>query len=124
MLSLEVLGQRIIVLNSLEAVQDLFEKRSANYSDRPRLPMLLEVYVRLISLIRSNVYIRISSMNYGFNFLLLPYGHWWRRHRRVFNEHFRASVVSKYQPVQAREIRAFLNRLLQSPERFVLHIRE
>lgn len=26
-------------------VNDLFEKRSSNYSDRPRMPMLLEKYV-------------------------------------------------------------------------------
>lgn len=43
--SYEVLGQRIIVLNSLEATQELFEKRSANYSDRPRMPMICELYV-------------------------------------------------------------------------------
>ncbi|KAF5327249.1 hypothetical protein D9619_004584 [Psilocybe cf. subviscida] len=41
--SFEALGQRIIVLNSLEAAQELLEKRSANYSDRPRLPMCLEL---------------------------------------------------------------------------------
>ncbi|KAF5309415.1 hypothetical protein D9619_012388 [Psilocybe cf. subviscida] len=104
--SFEVLGQRIIILSSLEAVQELFEKRSANYSSRPRLPMLVELM--------------------GFDYVqgFLPYGPWWRRHRRTFNQHFRASAVLKYQSVQSRETRAFLNRLLQSPDRFDLHIRE
>ncbi|KAF5327811.1 hypothetical protein D9619_004578 [Psilocybe cf. subviscida] len=104
--SFEALGQRIIVLNSLESTQELFERRSANYSDRPRMPMLLEL------------------MDFGYIFSLIPYGPWWRRHRRTFNEHFHASAVWKYQSVQAHETRAFLNRLLQSPEKFMSHIRE
>ena len=35
-----VFGKSIIILNSAEAALDLLEKRSASYSDRPRLPML------------------------------------------------------------------------------------
>ncbi|KAF5325396.1 hypothetical protein D9619_009676 [Psilocybe cf. subviscida] len=104
--SFEVLGQRIIVLNSLEAAQELFEKRSANYSDRPRMLMHSE----------------LSGFNY--NFAMGRYGSWWRRHRRSFNEYFRASAVWKYQPIQALETRIFLNRLLQSPDKFLAHIRE
>ena len=38
-----VLGTHYIILNSLEAVEDLLEKRSAIYSDRPRLPMMNEL---------------------------------------------------------------------------------
>lgn len=33
------MGQQVIVLNSLKAVTDLFEKRSHIYSDRPVIPM-------------------------------------------------------------------------------------
>lgn len=33
------MGQHVIILNSLKAVTDLFEKRSHIYSDRPILPM-------------------------------------------------------------------------------------
>lgn len=63
-------------------------------------------------------------MDFGYLVGLLPYGPWWRRNRRVFNEHFRASALGKYQPIQARETRVFLNRLLQSPDGFILHIQE
>ena len=31
-----IIGKPIIVLNSAEAARDLFDKRAANYSDRPR----------------------------------------------------------------------------------------
>lgn len=41
---LHFLGQPVIVLNSVQAAVDLLEKRSANYSDRPRL-VVLEMFV-------------------------------------------------------------------------------
>lgn len=37
---LRALGEHIIVLDSAKAVSDLFERRSAIYSDRPRKPVL------------------------------------------------------------------------------------
>ncbi|KAF7373039.1 Cytochrome P450 [Mycena sanguinolenta] len=40
---LNAAGTSIIVLSSMEAVKELFEKRSTLYSDRPRLPMLVEL---------------------------------------------------------------------------------
>ncbi|THH08950.1 hypothetical protein EW145_g2357 [Phellinidium pouzarii] len=40
-----VLGRVIIFVNTMKAANDLFDKRSAIYSDRPRLPLLNEVRV-------------------------------------------------------------------------------
>ena len=40
---LEALGKHFVVLNSAEAVNDLLEQRSAIYSDRPRMPMMVEL---------------------------------------------------------------------------------
>jgi cytochrome P450 len=54
----------------------------------------------------------------------LPYGPWWRRHRRAFREHFHAGVVHKYKPIQANETHAFLRRLLVTPENFLHHIQQ
>ena len=42
---ISVFGQHIVILNSIEACTDLLEKRSAKYSDRPRFPMMNELYV-------------------------------------------------------------------------------
>ena len=44
---LNVFGQHFVILNSLEGVSDLFEKRSTNYSDRKQATMMLELYVSL-----------------------------------------------------------------------------
>ena len=40
---IQALGQHFIILGSIEAVNDLLERRSAIYSDRPRIPMLVEL---------------------------------------------------------------------------------
>jgi hypothetical protein len=42
---LNVLGQRFVILNSLEVISDLLEKRSSNYSDRKQMTMLSGLYV-------------------------------------------------------------------------------
>ncbi|KAF9002580.1 cytochrome P450 [Cyathus striatus] len=101
----EVLGQPFIVLNTLKRTNDIFEKRSSNYSDRVRMPMVMEL------------------MNWTFNVGLLPYGDWWRVHRRTFHEHFRQNAVGRYQPIQQREALAMLRRLLDTPDNFLHHVR-
>ena len=45
MVYFNVLGQDFLILGSLQRTTDLFEKRSSNYSDRMRLPMLVELCV-------------------------------------------------------------------------------
>ena len=45
MIYLNVLGQHFVILNSLEDITNLFEKRSSNYSDRIQTTMLSELYV-------------------------------------------------------------------------------
>ena len=51
-LYLNMLGQDIIVLGSLNAARDLLDKRSANYSDRPKSVMVqLCVYLPHLSVV-------------------------------------------------------------------------
>ena len=52
MVFFKILGQPL-VLGSVERTFDLFEKRSSNYSDRPRFPMLDEM-LATYSLFMSN----------------------------------------------------------------------
>ena len=40
-----VLGKHFLILGSLRRIGDLLEQRSLNYSDRMRMPMLMELYV-------------------------------------------------------------------------------
>lgn len=41
-----------IVLNTIEAARDLLDRRSAKYSDRPRMVLFSEMWVRGLSHIR------------------------------------------------------------------------
>ena len=40
---LQVFGSHTIVLNSAQAAADLMDKRAAIYSNRPRMPMFIEL---------------------------------------------------------------------------------
>ena len=125
MIYLNILGQHIVILSSLDVITNLFEKRSSNYSDRKHLTMLNELYVsnpfHFKELVKNAVRCR---MNGSISMAIMPYGLWWRRHRKLFHEHFHHNVVAKYQPIQRQEIRAFLRRLLVTPDNFFHHIRQ
>ena len=126
MIYLNVLGQRFLILSSLEFTTDLFEKRSLYYSDRKQMTMFNELYVshvfQLKKLVQINV--RCRRMDGVTIMSLMPYGTWWRRHRRLFHESFHRDAVAKYQPLQRQEAQAFLHRLLDTPDNFFHHIRQ
>ena len=124
MIYFKALGHQFLILNSFERTTDLLEKRSSNYSDRPRLPMLLEVYVSDSLHLRTREKNACFRMKWDSNISLMPYGVWWRRHRRSFHQYFNISAVSKYLPIQRREVRAFLRRLLDTPDDFLHHIEQ
>ena len=126
MIHLNVLGQHILVLNSLEVITDLLEKRSSNYSDRKRTTMMVELYVSSYSfhhkeLVKNAVRCR---MGMSISMTRMPYGLWWRKHKKSFHEYFQRNAVTKYQPIQRQETQAFLRRLLIAPDNFFHHIRQ
>jgi hypothetical protein len=45
----EALGSRIVILGSADVITELFERRSAIYSDRPTSAMAIDMYVCLSS---------------------------------------------------------------------------
>ncbi|KIJ25376.1 hypothetical protein M422DRAFT_237031 [Sphaerobolus stellatus SS14] len=89
-----ILGQGVLVLGSLKRTHDLFDKRSKIYSSRPYSYML--------------------SVLCGWDFAIpvQGYGDIWRQHRRVFQQYFNINAVSKYRPIQLREARKLLLRIL------------
>ncbi|KAF4612693.1 hypothetical protein D9613_011775 [Agrocybe pediades] len=98
---LNIAGKEIIVLNSLEVIDDLFDKRSTNYSSRPSLPMTVDL------------------MGYDWLLFFMPYGSPWRERRRQFVQHFRPANSSAYQDSQIQYIREILPRLLDDHEDFI-----
>ena len=124
MVYFNVLGRHFLILTSFERITDLLEKRSSNYSDRPRATMTLELYVSCFLHLKPCEKKTRFRMKWDFNIAILPYGVGWRRHRRSFHHFFHINAVSKYLPIQRREVRAFLRRLLDTPDNFLHHIRQ
>ncbi|OBZ65325.1 O-methylsterigmatocystin oxidoreductase [Grifola frondosa] len=103
-LYLRLLGQSVIILGSPEAAYDLFENRSAKYSDRRMSTMA-------------------SLMGWEWAIPLMPYGQLWRRTRRVLNHYFHHGMIQNYHASQLREVHRLLQSLFLSPDQFDRHIR-
>ncbi|KAJ8489883.1 hypothetical protein ONZ45_g13404 [Pleurotus djamor] len=103
----EVIGQPIIVLNSLESANELLNRRSALTSSRPDSVMLHKL------------------MGWDGNFTFQPYGDPWRIRRKLFWQNFKdnPSNLSLFRPIQIKHARQFLRRLLNHPDAFIEHTR-
>ncbi|KAK0479643.1 cytochrome P450 [Armillaria novae-zelandiae] len=101
---LDIPGNPTVVINSAQAAEDLFEKRSGNYSDRPDFTMM-----------------KLSGWDY--NLAFMRYSNRWRTHRRMFHQYFQPRVVPEYYPVQLKATSVLLKQLLKSPDAFAHHIR-
>ncbi|KAJ8521448.1 hypothetical protein ONZ45_g1855 [Pleurotus djamor] len=100
-----VFGNPLLILNSAEAVNDLFDKRSAIYSSRPVRTMVVEL------------------MGWDWLFSSFPYGSWWRQHRAMFHRHFNVNCTHLYRPIQLKETHALLRNLLGDSANFRDNIR-
>ncbi|KAJ6477370.1 cytochrome P450, partial [Mycena vitilis] len=93
------LGQHVILVNSIQTAFELFEKRSHIYSDRPVVPM-------------------VDLMGWDFNVGLMQRGDRWRKHRSLFQTHFRRDTSQNYRPIQLKKVQALLRGLLARPQDF------
>ncbi|PPR01780.1 hypothetical protein CVT24_001803 [Panaeolus cyanescens] len=89
---------------SIERMNDILDKHSANYSDRGKTVMLLDL------------------MKWDFNFGFIPYTAWWKRQRKLFHDYFSPIIIERYDELQRKEVQGFLYRILQTPEEFQNHI--
>ncbi|CAI6093863.1 unnamed protein product [Clonostachys chloroleuca] len=95
-LSFNVLGQTVVVLNSVRVASDLLDKRGANYCDRPRF-VLFEV------------------MGWVKTLTFLRWGPAFRMHRRILQQGFQKRNIVQYQPLQEREAAIMLSGFLEKP---------
>ncbi|KIK71103.1 hypothetical protein GYMLUDRAFT_33229 [Collybiopsis luxurians FD-317 M1] len=103
---IQVFGNPILVLNSPQAISDLFEKRSANYSSRPIRTMVVEL------------------IGWNWLFSAMPYGNSWKRHRNLFLKYFpMASSHEHHRSLQTEEVHTLLRNLLHDPAKFRHHVR-
>ncbi|CAE6394918.1 unnamed protein product [Rhizoctonia solani] len=102
---LDIIGQPLIILNSAQTAVDLFEKRSAIYSDRTSAPILKNP----------------GLLDWSTFIPLLPYDDPWRRQRRRINNWLNLRAVRQFDGLQQDAIRHLLGRLLDtspSPQPF------
>ena len=114
--------QPIIILGSPRAIFELLDKRSAITSDRIRAPMI-PLYVQLTRRTCGIIAHNFDSIGQDGNFSLMPYGSWWRRHRRAFWQHFLPASIATHVSAQKGYAQMFLRKLLADPSRLREHIR-
>ncbi|TFK73172.1 cytochrome P450 [Pluteus cervinus] len=95
-ISVEVLGSHMVVLNSSTAVRDIMDKRSSNYSDR---------------------------QGWTWNFAFMPYGPVWKEHRRVFRQEAEYPEARLHQPHALLAARRFIKHVLHEPITWTEHLR-
>lgn len=95
-MSLSLLGKRVVILNSEEAVTELFEKRGANYADRPSYPL----------------YERVGWKD---ALILLPYGTYYRKLRKMLQLPFEKDKAPNYRHIQEQEACVLLHNFLRDP---------
>ncbi|KAI0340899.1 CyP450 monooxygenase [Trametopsis cervina] len=94
MMSLNVLGSRMVIVSSSDIAIELLEKRSSIYSDRA--PWTMD-----------------ELTGWSWNLALMPYGSEWRSIRRILHRYFNQLATSKHRDKQTKEVHAFLRRVLE-----------
>ncbi|KAJ7886134.1 cytochrome P450 [Mycena olivaceomarginata] len=97
---LRILGSSIVVLNSMNAIGDLFERRAWNYSHRPTFIMVGE----LMGLDRA---IGLNNRDKV-----------WRQQRRLASIALSPQGIKQYIPLQERLAAILLSELEEHPEKF------
>ena len=107
MVSVNIFGQRIVLINSAKTAVEMLDKKGSIYSDRPVIPMGGEL------------------VGWKNTLVLLPYGARFRRFRRMAHQLFGNNVtMKKFHPVEELETRRFLKRVLATPDDLEGHIRK
>lgn len=105
--SVSAFGQRIVILNSLDAAIDLLDKRGAFYSDRPVLTMVGKL------------------MGWAQQLVLLPLGESFRNQRRFLHRHLgsrnQLHKIEQWHELIENEVHVFLGRTLTSKSSDIVH---
>ncbi|KAJ6570523.1 cytochrome P450 monooxygenase [Mycena vulgaris] len=101
---LSVFSKNIFVVSSGKILNELFNTRSANYSDRPHSTMLNKL------------------MDLGWIFPFASYGPMWRESRKMFHSQFQESVVPDLRPLQVKATHDLLRQIIASPDDLIRHL--
>ncbi|GJC89782.1 tryptamine 4-monooxygenase [Colletotrichum liriopes] len=91
-----VLGQDVVVLNSVRAAVDLLDRRGANYCDRPR-------------------FVLFEEMGWTKTLTFLRWGPDFRMHRSVLQKSFSRTNIVAYRELQQREALTLVKGIMKDP---------
>ncbi|KAK2597324.1 hypothetical protein QQS21_006098 [Conoideocrella luteorostrata] len=103
-LSFNVLGQPIVVLNSVRSAVDLLDKRGGNYCDRPK-------------------FVLFNIMGFRKTLTFLGWGPAFKLHRRILQRSFQKSNITQYHFIQQREAALMVQSILAKPDAWNTAIR-
>lgn len=104
--SISVLGQRLIIINSAKTAVEMLDKKSRIYSDRPVMQMGGEL------------------VGWKNTLVLVPYGARFRNHRKDFHQLIGTHTsMLRFHPIEELETHRFLKRVLKKPEDLADHVR-
>ncbi|KAJ7602289.1 cytochrome P450 [Mycena polygramma] len=99
-MGLEILGQKMIILDSFQAAVDLLDKRGAIYSDRPRFTLY-------------------KLLGWEPTLTFLPYGKQFNTHRSMHQSYLGRHQVEVFKLIQTQEARTLVQRLIDStPDKY------
>ena len=103
---LNVVGQKMVILNSSKAAVDLLDKRSSTYSNRPVIMLGGEI------------------VGWNRSLGLMQYGPRFRELRKYLSKSMTRASVEKFAPVQEKETAKFLARAMRDPGSLAQHIQQ
>ncbi|KAJ3728216.1 cytochrome P450 [Lentinula raphanica] len=104
LLSFNILGRHIVVINSLSIATELLDQRSTIYSGKPRLEML-------------------NLMGWGFNLAFMQYNDPRRKQlRRMIHKGVGQPSIMNIQTLALEQSEALILQLSESPKKFMEHI--
>ncbi|KIM46552.1 hypothetical protein M413DRAFT_24257 [Hebeloma cylindrosporum] len=104
-ISLNLAGNPVIVVNTHEVATDLMERRSNIYGSRPRLIMASEILT--------------GGVVVGF----IAYGELWKKLRKAGHEGLNVRAVDKYKPMQEVEAAAVVADIIKDPNHWLDHFK-
>ncbi|KAE9405311.1 cytochrome P450 [Gymnopus androsaceus JB14] len=93
---LEVLGRKMVILDTLEAANDLLEKRSSIYSCLPN-------------------FVIFNMMGWECNLVILQYGKRFLLHRKLLQNYFGHQESMSFKPISYEESIVMVKRLMDNP---------
>lgn len=122
---LNLAGQPVLVLNSHKVASEVLDKRSAIYSDRPRMIVVSEILCQglFFAFVRYGDWCASHSFHPSF----FDHLHFvsccrWRRLRKLTNEGTTAKACEAYYPFQAREAILLTQGLFEDGDHWERHV--